>query len=153
MTVNLGHVREEEQRRRMQKALVEGYCPFCVERFEEIHGLPVAHSEYWMTTDNAFPYPGATIHKMLVYRPAHITRIEEIVPRAWIELGSILSELTQDLDSGSIYVRFGETAKTGSSVEHLHVNLIIGNASASDPEDEREALRVKLGYKKKTPDA
>lgn len=151
MPVNMTHAREAEQRRRMQDALDRGLCPFCAERFETIHGLSVEYFSYWMSTDNAFPYEGVTVHKMFVYRRSHITRMDQLPSEAWAELGEILSRLSKNLNGCSVYIRSGAADMTGSSVEHLHINLIQGNASGSESEETRESLKVKLGYKTKTP--
>ena len=148
MTVNFDHARDDEQRRRMQRALDTGECLLCRENIERYHDRPILlEGAYWLVTENAFPYEGATLHHLVVYTRGHETDFRAIPPEAWTELQALLSSVadTHGVSGGSLVMRFGDTKITGATLAHLHAHLIVGEPFA---DKRNESLRVKVGYKK-----
>lgn len=128
----------------MQKIIDDGVCPFCKEHFEKYHPKPILkETEYWFFTENMSPYKGTKHHFIFVYKPAHVTKPSEITPEALVDLFSLVSWATEEykIPGGSFFMRFGDTHYTGSSVEHLHAHLLMGDTDAPD----HEPVRVKLG--------
>lgn len=111
-------------------------CPFCPEHLAEFHKLPIEEREFWLVTDNQFPYKPKKWNKLFIHR-VHIQHFSEISPKAWKELGEIIDEQTKTLNivGGSFFMRFGETRFTGASVSHLHCQLLQSNPDdpAYDP--------------------
>ncbi|MEA2112625.1 MAG: hypothetical protein U9P50_01460 [Patescibacteria group bacterium] len=143
--LNFNHARTEEQINLMKKIKEDKVCPFCWDNFEKYHPKPVIKKgSWWLITKNAFPYTGTKNHFLLIYRH-HISKICQITPQASIELVILLSWIEQnfDVEGGGVFMRFGETKQTGSSVEHLHVQLIQGNSQESSL---ASPIKVKLGY-------
>ena len=64
-----------------------------------------------------------------------------------MQIGELFSWVREfsNTKSGGFFLRFGDMHKTGSSVEHLHFQVISG--SKSDTEDDKESIKVKFGYK------
>jgi diadenosine tetraphosphate (Ap4A) HIT family hydrolase len=106
-------------------------CPFCPEHLAEFHKKPIEHRNFWIVTDNQYPYVPSKHHKLIIHTQ-HIDHISKIVPEAWAELYEIVQELTTSnaIVGGTLLMRFGETRFTGASVTHLHANLV-----QSDPDD------------------
>lgn len=126
----------------------DGVCPFCAEYFKKYHPKPILkETGYWFVTTNMSPYEGTRYHFFFVYKPAHITQPSQIVPEARVELFDHIQQLIDEhhIEGGSFFMRFGDMQYNGSSVEHLHVQFIVGEKESSDT----EALRVKLGWKKR----
>lgn len=128
----------------MQKIIDDGVCPFCAEHFKAYHPKPILkETGYWFLSENMSPYAGTKHHFILVYKPTHITRIEEL-PR---DAAADLLELTQwaskeyGFPGGSVFMRFGEGRYNGSSVAHLHAQLLQGDCDAPG----HEHVKVKLG--------
>jgi len=146
MLYNFKHVREEAQRASMETLEDEGICVFCREHLETYREEPIEfEGDWWVVTKNGFPYEGATFHYLLIYKAKHIVHCDEIAPEAWVELGEHISALSHkyNLPGGSMFMRFGDTDYNGSSISHLHAQVIVGVPH----NDQAEGLRVKLGYK------
>jgi ATP adenylyltransferase len=142
--LNMQNARTPEQVALMQKIIDDGVCPFCKEYFEKYHPKPVLkETEHWFFTENMSPYKGTKYHFIFVYKTAHITKPSELTPLALQELFDLLAWATEEykIPGGSFFMRFGDTHYTGSSVEHLHAHLIMGDVDAPD----HEPVRVKLG--------
>ncbi len=106
-------------------------CPFCPEHLEQFHKKSMDVRRYWIVTDNQFPYHATKHHKLLIHRE-HIEHVGNLSPEAWTELGEILHDLAESLHmpAGSFFMRFGDMRFTGSTVSHLHCQLL-----QSDPDD------------------
>jgi diadenosine tetraphosphate (Ap4A) HIT family hydrolase len=124
----------------------DGVCPFCAEHFKKYHPKPILkETDYWFLTENMSPYEGAAQHFLFVYKPAHINTFGEVDVMAAQDLFALLTWVTETyrIEGGSFFMRFGNMAWNGSSVEHLHAQLIVGKKKDATA----EALRVKLGWK------
>ncbi len=147
-TAGLNHenARTEEQKKLMAQIEADGVCPFCAEHFTKYHPKPILkETEYWFLTTNMSPYEGTRFHFLFVYKPKHIVSPTEFSPEAGTDLFSLIAWVTEQyaIPGGSFFMRFGDTRYNGSSVEHLHAQLISGKQQ----DEEAEALRVKLGWK------
>lgn len=144
--LNHTEVRTDEQRILMQKIEEDGVCPFCAIHFKKYHPKPILQeTNSWFVTTNMSPYEGATYHFLLVYKPEHILTPSEMTNESKLELFTNIEWIisTYKIPGGSFFMRFGDSRTNGSSVEHLHAHLIVGEMSG----DGMEPLRVKLGWK------
>lgn len=142
--LNVQNARTSEQQALMQKIIAAGVCPFCAEHFKKYHPKPILkESTYWFFTENMAPYTGTKHHFLFVYKPAHITRPSEITPEAFADLFALVNAAVAEynIPGGALFMRFGYTMYNGSSVEHLHAQLLQGDIDAPD----HEPVRVKLG--------
>lgn len=142
--LNFQNARTEEQIALMQKIAEDGVCPFCAEHFRTYHPKPILkETDYWFFTENMSPYKGTKYHFIFVYKPAHIRSASEMAPEALADLFALINGAISEynIPGGSFFMRFGDTRYTGSSVEHLHAHLIMGDHD--DPK--HEPVRVKLG--------
>lgn len=142
--LNIGNARTPEQQALMQKIINDGVCPFCAEHFKKYHPKPILkETDHWFFTENMSPYAGTKHHFIFVYKTAHITDPRGLHPEALTELFSLVNEAISDLDmpGGAFFMRFGDTKYNGSSVEHLHAHLLMGEGNAEG----HQPVRVKLG--------
>lgn len=142
--LNLDAARTPEQKELMEKIATDGVCPFCAEHFTKYHPKPIIkETEYWFLTENMSPYIGTKYHFILVYKPGHISSPVEMLPEAGTDLFSLVSWAVKkyEFPGGSFFMRFGDGKYNGSSVRHLHAQLLMGDAEAEG----HEAVRVKLG--------
>lgn len=138
------NVRTPEQIALMQRIIDDGVCPFCAEHFKKYHPKPILkETDYWHFTENMSPYAGTKYHFIFVYKPKHVTTINELPPAALTDLFSLVGTAVVEFNipGGSFVMRFGDTRYTGSSVEHLHAHLLMGDNDAAD----HQPVRVKLG--------
>lgn len=139
--------RTEEQKALMERIEADGVCPFCKEHFTKYHPKPILkETENWYLTTNMSPYEGTVHHFLFVYKPEHIQSPADMAPAAATELFALVHDVIteHDLRGGAFFMRFGQGGYSGSSVEHLHAQLIVGEQKT----DTTESLKVKLGYKK-----
>lgn len=142
--LNHDNARTPEQRELMEKIENDGVCPFCAEHFKTYHPKPILkETDYWFVSTNMSPYEGTKHHFLFVYKPAHITFPSEASPEAHADLFRSIEQVISEyaIEGGSFFMRFGDTRYNGSSVEHLHAHIIVGNID--DPN--HEPVRVKLG--------
>ncbi len=142
--LNHDNVRTPEQQALMEKIEKDGVCPFCKEHFETYHPKPLLkETPFWYVTENMSPYEGTKHHFIFVYRPEHVSSLSDVTPEAAADLFKLITDMTTEyaIPGGSFFMRFGDTRYTGSSVEHLHAHLLMGDADAAD----HQPVRVKLG--------
>lgn len=142
--LNHENARTEEQKALMEKIEKDGVCPFCTEHFKKYHPKPVLkETSNWFFTENMSPYAGTKHHFIFVYKPAHIRSLTELPPEAWSDLMELVQGAVTEyqIPGASLFIRFGETKYTGSSVAHLHTHLLMGDAD--DPT--HQSVKVKLG--------
>lgn len=141
--------RTKEQKDLMAQIEADGVCPFCKEHFVEYHPKPIIkETDAWFVTTNMSPYEGTNHHFLFVYKTKHTNNITDLKPQESAELLSLASELVEEnnISGGGFFIRFGQGGYNGSSVEHLHAHLIVGEEKSNGT----EPLKVKLGYKQKT---
>lgn len=139
--------RTEEQKKLMFQIEADGVCPFCEAHFRKYHPKPILkETDSWFVTENMSPYEGTTQHYIFVYKPAHITLPSELTPESRVELFDLVDWVISEYNilGGGLFMRFGEGGYNGSSVEHLHAQLVTGVKKGEDT----EGLKVKLSYKK-----
>ncbi len=144
--LNHDNARTPEQKALMAKIEADGVCPFCKEYFTSYHPKPIIkETEFWYVTENMSPYEGTSHHFIFVYKPAHISTPKELAPQASDDLFTLLTWVTEtyQIEGGSFFMRFGNMEWNGSSVSHLHAQLVVGKRKGENA----EALRVKLGWK------
>ncbi len=148
--LNKNNARSEEQLERMNLAEKENICPFCGDGLIKIHKMPIEkESENFFATKTAFPYDGVE-HQYLIVSKKHLVSTGDIQASDWTEIGKLFNWVleTTKMTGGSMFWRFGDMKKNGSSLAHFHIQVLSGSASEDDAEDKRESIRVKLGYKK-----
>lgn len=137
--VYLEHARHDDQRAAMGEIERAGVCPFCPENQGRFPFEPaVWEGKYWVLVPNRWPYEFTKLHLMAVL-DRHARMLSELTVEEWAELQTCLAwaEQTYRLDSGAIGVRFGDPAKNGASVDHLHAHLIVADPDVSRPGYER----------------
>lgn len=147
----MGNAREDVQRVRMEQSEQNKMCIFCEDGLKEIHKLPILQqNESFLVTDNAFPYPG-TDHHVLIIPKKHISNILEIDAESWNDLKQMIEWVVKDrkIEGASLFLRFGNSKFTCSSLNHLHFQILVGNSHQDEPKDDRETLLVPLGWKAK----
>ncbi|MFT7507607.1 MAG: ATP adenylyltransferase [Acidimicrobiales bacterium] len=141
--------RTDEQKDLMQQIEADGVCPFCAEHFAKYHPKPILkETDTWFVTTNMSPYEGTDYHFLFVYKPKHTNSPTDMTPEEGAELFTLIQDTIAEhnLPGGGFFMRFGEGGYNGSSVEHLHAHLIVGQKKSENT----EGLKVKLGYKNKS---
>jgi diadenosine tetraphosphate (Ap4A) HIT family hydrolase len=133
--MNFDNARDPLQVANMQKIEAEGFCPFCPEHMEKYHTPPILkRGTHWYVTPNMYPYEHA-VHHLLFITNRHISNSLELTSEEWAELQVLLHETIgeQGLTHGTLLMRSGDMKKTGSSVLHLHAQLVVGSGDNEKP--------------------
>ena len=142
----MDNARDPEQLRIMMEHQKAGVCHFCPEGFKK-HKSPVIYDdEFWFITGNDYAYPGSVSHYLIVSKQ-HVTKVQDLSISAQLTLFTAIEWLSYNLGfSGfSLFVRSGNMAYTGATLDHLHFHFLVGEEKS----DNTEMLLVNLGYKKK----
>ncbi len=143
--LNHDNARTDEQKKLMAQIEADGVCPFCAEHFKKYHPKPIIkETDYWFLTENMSPYDGTIRHFLFVYKPAHITMPSDITPEGTKDLFELVSFVneTYKIEGGGFFMRYGDTAWNGSSVEHLHAHIIVGGKQTEG----KGKIRVPLAW-------
>lgn len=142
--LNLDNARTPEQVALMAKIKEDGVCPFCAEHFKKYHPKPIIkETDSWFLTENMSPYKNTKHHFLFVYKKAHVRLPSEIDSEGRLDLFDLIDFTIKeyDIEGGGFFMRFGDTKYNGSSVEHLHAQLVVGDIEKPG----YEPVRVKLG--------
>ena len=124
--INVKEVRVDEQRAIMEQIVKDGVCPFCMENFTRYHKQPILRDgERWILTPSQWPYEN-TKHHFLAVSKKHIERIEELQAEDITELLEHFKWANKEYEfpGGAFFMRFGNMKYNGSSVAHLHAQLL-----------------------------
>jgi diadenosine tetraphosphate (Ap4A) HIT family hydrolase len=149
--LNKYNVRNDEQMKRMEKAEANKICPFCPKGLKIIHKLPIEKTfGNFFATKTAFPYDGVQQHYLIISKK-HLDDPAKLKSADWQDIGKCFNWVLKKtrITGGAMFWRFGDMQKNGSSIGHFHIQVLSGNSSEREPEDKRESIKVKLGYKKK----
>ena len=145
--VNLNNARVDEQREVMSQIITDGLCPFCSENLAKYHKKPtLREGACWILTSNQWPYEH-TKHHLLAIAKIHVEHIDALPPGAMDELGEHFKWGTKEFNikGGGIVMRFGDSDLAGSTVRHLHAQLIETDLNSPG----YEPVRAKIGISKK----
>ena len=120
---HLTSARSDGQLRYMKDLEAAGICIFCA---HDRHPEPVEHEgQHWYVTRNAYPYPGAYAHYLIVAR-RHVESFDELPDAAGAELWAIKRQLKAKLEplATATVERSGDMRYNGGSVAHLHAHFV-----------------------------
>jgi diadenosine tetraphosphate (Ap4A) HIT family hydrolase len=139
--------RSDEQRKVYEEIARSCECPFCEPNFQKKHKKPILRqTSHWTVTENQWPYEGAQLCVLLVYRTKHVRTFAEIPSAAQADFFDCVAWVNEryEIESGAVVIRYGKPGDNGASVEHLHGHVVVGFPKALGG----QSLKVKIGYKK-----
>lgn len=141
--VDVDNARLDEQRQVMEKILDSAHCPFCPENLALYHKQPIImEGKYWLITKNQWPYDFTKHHYLAIYKN-HVETLQELEPEAGAELFRFFAELEREFAApgGGFSLRFGDTAYSAGTVNHLHAQFIVPDVEAPG----FQPVRLKFG--------
>jgi diadenosine tetraphosphate (Ap4A) HIT family hydrolase len=141
---HLGNHRGDEQYAEMVRLEGEGICIFC-----PAHQKDVVHrGDGWTVLRNDFPYRG-TVHHLLLVPDQHVTDLVDLDSQAQRGFWTALrwARETYTLSYYGIGARNGDPSRTGGTIYHLHIHLVVGDVD--DPG--HEPVRMKLSSRPAPP--
>lgn len=140
--VNLDNARFADQRNVMEDIINDGVCPFCAEYLAKYHKKEILRTgRHWLLTYNQWPYDNTKLH-LLAIAKYHAIHLSDMKPGAAEELFDLLkwAEINFNVSYGGVCMRFGDTKKTGATVDHLHAHLIVPEENL--PKDKKVRFKV-----------
>jgi ATP adenylyltransferase len=116
-----------------------GICIFCPENLTADPDHLVLHeTANWVIIKNKFPYKGTRLHILLVPR-THVEDILDLDADAKGEYWPLLDWVKKKfgLDFFAVGMRTGDFHRTGSSIAHAHIHVIVGDVEAPGHEPVR----------------
>ena len=132
--VDIGNARDPKMIEWYEKLAEEGIDPFSIEHFKKVHPNPIiSENENWFLTTNAVPYSGCK-HHFLIVSKQFATKLSDLTRVAWVDFYDLIYELekSEDLDGHALFMRMGDTRKTGASVTRIHAHLIVPEENESE---------------------
>ena len=139
--IDTSKARSEDQRAQFEQIELDCLCPFCIENIDSYHERKIVEHNEWMITDNMIPYEGCDGHKLLIPK-RHIEHPSLISPDEWQSLGSVIADITSNMEYGGIAFRFGAISHTAASVAHLHIHVL----HPTDGSDQDTKVKFKISY-------
>ena len=123
--IELANIRTKAQLEVMRRIRIAGHCPFCPENLSTYHTKPILwKGAYWVLTENAWPYPGADLHYLIILREhkEDAGLIGVAAEHEFFEVVRLCS--SGKFLGGGICMRSGSPILSGATVKHLHAQII-----------------------------
>lgn len=121
-----------EYSRVLQKINEEERCPFCPGELKKTHDKPIVFTTpHWIVTENQYSYPNAEFKFLIILRGKHVEEYIETTLEERLDIFDAYERLIREkkLSGSTLVWRQGETSRTGATVKHLHVQVIVGKGT------------------------
>jgi len=129
------NVRTAEQRAEMARLDAAGICLFCPEHLARHEQQRIVLStRHWTVTPNRFPYPGTSLHMLLIpdqHARDLLELSDEVRADFWVALAAVAE--ANELRYYGLGARNGDCRFTGATIEHVHVHVLVGSDDAGAP--------------------
>lgn len=133
---NIDQTRLKAQGERMKSLAARNICAFCPEhiRTETTSDIDI-ETDHWFVKANDYPYAN-TKHHLLIIPKEHAKTISDLSPAALQEFMPLVARIEKQfqLESYAVAMRSGDMRRNGSSVEHIHAHVIVGDTENPDHE-------------------
>jgi ATP adenylyltransferase len=139
--------RTDEQLAEMQRLEERGLCLFCPDGLREHERQRVlTETKHWTITPNEFPYPGTSLHLLLVPRQ-HAGDLLDLEPDVQADFWTALAWIRDryGLSYYGLGVRNGDCRYSGATIRHVHAHVLVG-----DPDAEPE-VSVRMRFSSRPP--
>jgi len=128
--------RTADQLAEMQRLDAAGLCLFCPDgqgrQAGEGRQEILFETSDWTVRPNEFPYPGTSLHLLLVPRQ-HVGDVLDLEPGAqagfWTALAWVRDRY--DLTYYGLGMRNGDCRYTGATVRHVHAHVLVGDPATA----------------------
>lgn len=144
---NRSNARVAAQKKRMESLEARGICAFCRENLESETTSPIElETEHWVVKANDYPYDH-TKHHILLIPKVHKSTVADLPTEVQADFMPTVAKVEKryKFDSFAVAFRSGDITKNGSTVEHLHAHIIVGDTD--DPN--HQPVRFKVSEKPK----
>ena len=129
------NARTDEQRAEMARLDAAGICLFCPEHLARHEQQRIVLSTRHSTvTPNRFPYPGTSLHMLLIpdqHARDLLELSDEVRADFWVALAAVAE--AGELSYYGLGVRNGDCRLTGATIEHVHAHVLVGSDDPDAP--------------------
>ncbi len=124
--VDAHYARSPDYRKVLESIEREGKCPFCPDNFKYHQEKILRRSGDWLITKNSWSYKKAQ-HRLLIICTVHKEHLAELTVEDMAAVLRLAKWAVRKfaIAGGALAFRFGDTARTGATVCHLHAHLIV----------------------------
>ena len=143
--MNILAARKPEQVQKMKELQRDRVCFFCKKNFMKYQDTPILREKkWWLIRKNDFPYDGARIHLLIIYKK-HVDTIKKVSNAAILELFDHIRWVNKrfKISGASFVLRFGDPKYTGATITHLHAHLVSGQRQKKNS----KVMISAIGYK------
>jgi diadenosine tetraphosphate (Ap4A) HIT family hydrolase len=127
--------RTADQLAEMERLEAAGICLFCPDGLRDHARQQILwETEHWTVTPNEFPYPGTSLHLLIVphAHAADVLDLDAAVQQDFfIALGRVRERY--GLRHYGLGMRNGDCRFTGATITHVHAHVLVGDRGA-EPE-------------------
>lgn len=130
----LPNARYEDQAEQMRRLEAAGVCIFCPPHVNDPADPAVVHSnERWVIRQNTFPYRGSRLH-LLVVPLRHVTDLLDLPHAELTDFWDAVrwARAEYGLTYYGLGARCGDFSRTGGTIAHVHVHLLVGDSDNPD---------------------
>jgi diadenosine tetraphosphate (Ap4A) HIT family hydrolase len=129
------HARTPEQLAEMKRLDEAGICLFCPAHLRRHPRQRVLlDTRHWTATANEFPYPGTSLHVLLVPHQHAADLLDlpgEVRDDFWTALAAVARG--NGLSHYGLGIRNGDCRLTGATIEHVHAHVLVASGDPSAP--------------------
>lgn len=130
----LPNARYEDQAEQMRRLEASGVCIFCPPHVDDPSDEGVVRaSEHWVIRHNAFPYKGSRLH-LLAVPLRHVTDLLDLPDDELAGFWDAVrwARAKYGLTYYGLGARCGDFSRTGGTIAHVHVHLLVGDSDNPD---------------------
>ena len=132
--VDTFYAKDPTYRDELLRLKAEGKCPFCWEYFKIQYADQILNREgNCFIARLTWPYKDTDTHLMVI-PDEHKEFPEELTFTEWENMLKLLDWAVQEFNipGGAIAMRFGDPRRTGATVLHLHMHIIVPELGEND---------------------
>lgn len=145
---DINNARSKKQAEDMRDLENANACLFCPEGLSLKDKRVFHRGTHWYVTPNDFPYPGTTVHVMIVPN-RHVIGFCDLTNEELLEFPAMIAWVNEEFDikGAGLFCRYGDTTYTGATIHHFHIHITQGHQKT----DGAEPVFALVGYKDSTP--
>lgn len=140
------NVRTGPQLAEMRRLEAAGECLFCPDVLARHNTQQILlRTAHWCVTPNAFPYPGAALHLLLV-PGEHVADLLDLSAAAQADFWTVLAAVRREhgLSYYGLGVRNGDCRYTGATIRHVHAHVMAGRGPGQPGDPDAGPVRMRF---------
>jgi len=124
--INLDPAKTDEYKEVLNNVIKSEKCPFCPDNFKFHKERILKKQNDWLITFNSWPYENSKYHFIIIPN-SHKENFQDLTVEDFKTIQELVNFVIEkyEIKGGGLTLRFGDQKHTGSTVQHLHLHLIV----------------------------